>query len=206
MFKQYGKRGSWNDFYINYSDEELIEKERGKLIHKLIKAPKSVKIIDAGAGFGKTIKVLNENGYKNVEGIDTSKELIERAKRMGVKVREGRIQRLPYDDNTFDIYINIGVLEHSGEKDQILALQEAKRVLKGGGRAYFCVPFMNKTRRIILPLMRIFNWLRKTNGELFHQFIYDEQDLHRIFAIAGFEIEKIHPNNKVHVIVETKAV
>lgn len=48
---------------------------------------------------------------------------------------------LPYENNIFDVVISNHVIEHVGMKnDQIQHLQEIKRVLKPGGKAYLAVP------------------------------------------------------------------
>lgn len=48
---------------------------------------------------------------------------------------------LPYESNVFDAVISNHVIEHVGMKnDQIQHLQEIKRVLKPGGKAYLAVP------------------------------------------------------------------
>ena len=201
MFKQYSERGNWASSFGDLTDEELIKQERTKLIHKLIKAPKDARILDAGAGMGKTIKVLNENGYGYVVGIDSSDELIDRANKIGICVLWSDVRKLKFANNSFDIYNSGGVLEHFSEIEQQQVLLEARRVLKPGGKAYFCIPWM-RFRMPLLLIVRLFNWIRKTTGEPFHQCIYNEEDIRRIFTAAGFKLEGIHMNNKVKVIVE----
>lgn len=52
--------------------------EKGDL--DLISRPDS-KILDMGCGYGRTLRYLRENGFKNLTGIDVSKDLIAAAKK-----------------------------------------------------------------------------------------------------------------------------
>jgi 2-polyprenyl-3-methyl-5-hydroxy-6-metoxy-1,4-benzoquinol methylase len=47
---------------------------------------KSINIVDAGCGTGGLINYLNQNGYKNISGIDVSTKAIECCKLRGGKM------------------------------------------------------------------------------------------------------------------------
>lgn len=72
---------------------------------------------------------------------DLSPGMVEVAQRNGANLGfelEGRVadaERLPYDDNTFDLVIGHAVLHHIPDLDQ--AMSEVLRVLKPGGRFVF---------------------------------------------------------------------
>jgi SAM-dependent methyltransferase len=51
------------------------------------------------------------------------------------------IHQMPFEDNTFDLVLCNHVLEHVN--DDILAMQEIRRVLKNGGLSILQVPFFN---------------------------------------------------------------
>ncbi len=74
-----------------------------------------------------------------VVGVDFTVEQLEKARRLAaeagfdqVEFREGRIDALPVEDESFDCAISNGVINLSPEKERVFA--EAARVLRPGGR------------------------------------------------------------------------
>ena len=55
------------------------------------------------------------------------------------------IERLTFDDNSFDIFITQDVMEHIFDPEQ--AFKEIARVLKPGGAHVFTVPLVNKSQK-----------------------------------------------------------
>ncbi len=72
-----------------------------------------------------------------IHGIDYNAKMVEVAGRnikkkgMSADLRQGNVENLPYEDNTFDTIIN--TMAMSGYPDAVRALSEIKRVLKPGG-------------------------------------------------------------------------
>ena len=95
------------------------------------------KILDVGCGTGELLYVF-ENGYKNVEahGLDISPKMLEKAKERtsNVEYKEGNVEKLPYDNDTFDIVVNSASFHHYENPQK--ALEEMRRVLKPGGKLY----------------------------------------------------------------------
>ena len=80
---------------------------------------------------------VGESG--RVTGIDFTIEQLEKAREIAadagfgqVEFREGRIESLPAESESFDCVVSNGVINLAPEKDAVFA--EAARVLKGGGR------------------------------------------------------------------------
>ncbi len=99
-------------------------------------------ILDLGCGLGRHLVLLGELGFQAV-GIDGSPVAVSGARdwlrRRGLAgpVDEGRIDKLPYEDASFD-----GILEHAtlvnNDWETILeACSEAHRVLKPGALGWF---------------------------------------------------------------------
>ena len=87
------------------------------------------RILDLGAGDGRTVGMLLEQGFF-AQGIDSC---------AGENVEAGDVLHCPYEDGSFDAVITEGVAYASGQEQELL--QEAKRVLKPGGMlllADFC--------------------------------------------------------------------
>jgi arsenite methyltransferase len=98
-------------------------------------------VIDLGSGSGMDVFfAANRVGPEGkVVGIDFTLEQLEKARLLAaeagighVELKEGRIDALPVEDESFDCVISNGVINLSPEKDHVFA--EAARVLRPGGR------------------------------------------------------------------------
>src|SRR5574338_600360 len=83
----------------------------------LAKEKKCKKALDVGAGTGRLVNYLNNNGINTI-GIDKSTIA---SKYKGV--RKGVASKLTYNKNTFDLLTSISVIEHLNEKDGIKFLK-----------------------------------------------------------------------------------
>jgi ubiquinone/menaquinone biosynthesis C-methylase UbiE len=99
------------------------------------------RVIDLGSGSGMDVFFAAERVGQSgsVVGIDYTAEQLEKARRIAeesrysqVELREGRIERLPAESESFDCVISNGVINLAPDKQAVFA--EAARVLKPGGR------------------------------------------------------------------------
>jgi ubiquinone/menaquinone biosynthesis C-methylase UbiE len=97
--------------------------------------------IDLGSGSGMDVFFAAERvgASGSVVGVDFTSEQLEKARRIAkesgysqVELREGRIEQLPAEDESFDCVISNGVINLAPEKEAVFG--EASRVLKPGGR------------------------------------------------------------------------
>jgi ubiquinone/menaquinone biosynthesis C-methylase UbiE len=108
------------------------------------KKRKKIKILDAGFASGRHLVYLAKQGF-DVCGFDNSKESLKFAKKwlkkegLVVKVAKADMLKLPYKNNSFDVFIEIGTIEHLFLKDREKAIREAFRVLKPGGQLFLNV-------------------------------------------------------------------
>lgn len=101
------------------------------------------RILDAGCGNGRHVIFFAEQGF-DVYSIDISKEAIEIAKawlalaKKGLKadLRVGDIEKLPFDDEYFDVVISAEVLDHIPFSKAKKAMEEIRRVLMPNGYIY----------------------------------------------------------------------
>jgi SAM-dependent methyltransferase len=90
-------------------------------------------------------------------------------------VREGEAEKLPYEDNNFDLVTGLDVVEHLD--DDLAGLREMRRVLRPGGRALLFVP--------------AFMFLWGVQDDIsHHRRRYTLSGLKEIVRQAGFEIER----------------
>lgn len=90
------------------------------------------KILDLGCGPGIHAKKMQALGAK-VKGIDISEELLALAKAEAPKVEFtlGNANKLPYENNEFDIVVSSLVMNHINDWNSVL--REVRRVLKKNG-------------------------------------------------------------------------
>ena len=124
-----------NDKVTEYFDKNALkweEREKEyvpyflKNILNILKT-KGGSLLDVGCGTGRYLGPLSKE-FDNVQGIDVSKNMVYLAKKNGDEVRLGDCNNLPFEDNSFDVVLSIGVLEHLGDYSK--GLYEMKRVAK----------------------------------------------------------------------------
>ena len=136
------------DYYKEYYDLErkhwwFVAREKiiCNYIKKLIKNGNldqtPLKILNIGCGPGRSSQYLSSFG--EVTSIEYDKDCCEFAsERTGLKIINGSITELPFEDKSFDLVCAFDVIEHV-EDDQ-LAVSEMKRVAKNEGVLLITVP------------------------------------------------------------------
>ena len=151
---------------------------------------------DIAAAFLKRVK-----NQGNVTCVDPNKLMIDQGKKKlkylnRINWSVSNAEKLPFLDNTFDIYsVSFGVRNFSNIR---MALKEARRVLKGGGR-FICLEFskveneyiskMYKAYSKTIPLLgkyivgdaEPYDYLIKTIDEF-----YDQETFKKIIEESGF--------------------
>ncbi len=158
---------------------------------------KKKKILEAGCGLGKWVIFWRERGY-DIFGVDfhapTVKILKNYDKNLPVGV--GNVEKLDFPDNSFDIYLSFGVIEH-WEKGPQKVLREAWRVIKPGGLAIIETPLDNFFRRF-----RRFIRRRKMKG-YFYEYRFTKNELEDFVRETGFKIletglkDDLSPNRSI---------
>ncbi|KKP24474.1 MAG: S-adenosylmethionine (SAM)-dependent methyltransferase [candidate division TM6 bacterium GW2011_GWF2_28_16] len=178
---------------------------------------KNIKILEAGCGLGRVVKYLNDLGYKNVSGIEINKDSVNFLNNNypELNIIYGDILDLKYKDNSFDVVLSYGVVEHFYDGPD-KPLKSLYNVLCSGGIAIITVPSFNKLRKIKYYLRfldfrkynfirRIFkkNLLNKNKSNLgyfiepeygkFFEYRFTKKQFEDICKNAGFEIVKSLP-------------
>lgn len=165
--------------------------------------PKGIKILDAGCGDGKLVRIYEDLGY-DVWGIDVlpldkaDKVHLKGAPIRPEKFRQEDMRKLSFGDKTFDVIyciqtlINIG-LAYGGPKDEKTgdrkAIEEFMRVLKDDGLLFVTLAY---GEACIKPRVNSFR-------------VYDDARLKKLFE--GWEILDSHYfyfNFKSKMWIETK--
>jgi len=114
---------------------------RQKQVVKLASYLKGHKILDVGCGSGDiTLELIKVMKVKEAIGIDLTEESIETCKRKGIDARKVDVEkdRLPFEDNYFDVVFCLEVIEHL--YDPIHLLMETRKILKSGGFLVISTP------------------------------------------------------------------
>jgi len=132
------------------------------------------RILDVGCGTGANLMMLSEFG--DAEGVDISEDALSFCRERGLKnVRHGAAEKLPYDDETFDLVTALDVVEHLD--DDVAGLSEMRRVLRPGGHLLLFVP--------------TFMFLWGVQDEVSnHRRRYRMPELRRAVEKAGFRVER----------------
>jgi len=99
-------------------------------------AQTELRILDVGCGTGANLEMLSHFGA--AEGVDVSDDALEFCREKGLKAQKGLAEKLPFDDETFDVTTALDVIEHLD--DDIAGLKEMFRVTKRGGYSLIFVP------------------------------------------------------------------
>jgi len=127
----------------NLYGEENREYNRNRPQYKLaldflnyVQTQGKIKVLDLGCGLGEFADILKENGLKAicVDGVDMFVKSVQQRRYECYKV-DLEYQRLPFDDNEFDIVFSLDVIEHLWNTSHYLA--DIVRVLKPNGNAIF---------------------------------------------------------------------
>jgi len=181
--------------------EPFVQKIR-ELTVKLAGIRMGDRVLDVGCGTGSlTIlerKMVGKDGY--VAGIDAAIEMIDEAKRkafkenLDVDFKHGLIEKIPYDNDYFDVVTSSFMLHHLPLKLKRVGLREVYRVLKPNGRLLvvdygklilrgFCYLFYEN--RLVYDL------LKNRFPELAFSHDNYRGDIPRLIEEAGFDDVKV---------------
>ncbi len=118
----------------------------------------SDRLLELGTGTGRIAIGLAELGYRNILGIDLSREMVREARRIArvlelpVAFRQGDATRLRFEDDLFDgaIFGFNGLMQIPGRAARRAALAEIRRVVRPGAA------FLFTTHDRLLPRFRTF--------------------------------------------------
>jgi ubiquinone/menaquinone biosynthesis C-methylase UbiE len=107
------------------------------------KIPKSSSVLDIGCHAGTLVNSIWLEGYRSISGIDNNSASISKGKQKYQDIADRLIHyngdKLPYENNQFDVVTMFDVLEHIEDIHNYLA-HEVRRILKPGGRLIFQTP------------------------------------------------------------------
>lgn len=147
-------------------------------------------VVELGMGSGLNLPFYDAAQVTSVTGIDPSFKLAEKAAcrmedlQFPVETVTGSAEELPVDDNSADTVLSTFTL--CTIPDLIRALEEARRVLKPGGKLVFCEHGLSEDISIAKWQNRLNPLWRPIAGGC-----HLNRDIPRFIKAAGFEIEEL---------------
>jgi len=166
--------------HISEFDEKSVattlSKYRYQYLPILKEFNKDRRILELGCGRGIFLEFLINNGYKNVFGIDVSKEQINIAKAQNLNAEEiGVLEYLKSNNEKFDLIFAIDLIEHFHKNELIPLFEDIYNNLNNGGAFVFHTPngLGINANRIIY-------------GDLTHSTIFTPNSAMQILKLVGF--------------------
>lgn len=175
-----------SNFDINQVRQDL--KHRAPYLKSIIRywipSNRDIAVLDLACGYGALLYFLSEEGYKNLNGVDISKEQITIAKQLGLKFvsAEDILNVLKKTKNeSLDVVIAFDVLEHLSKQEILLVVDEVHRVLKSKGTFIVHVP-----NGEAIFSGAVF-W-----GDLSHETSFTRRSITQLMMLAGFKTVSFH--------------
>jgi 2-polyprenyl-3-methyl-5-hydroxy-6-metoxy-1,4-benzoquinol methylase len=124
--------------YLGKDFSEKVSKPDYRFVWVMNKMNKG-KVLDIGFGDGILLKCLFDRGF-DCYGVDLSPKTVGCIQKLipEAKLTQGNIEKLPYENETFDYVVGTEILEHVPNLQK--AIEECFRVCKKGGKLLFTVP------------------------------------------------------------------
>ena len=145
------QENAWLDKDVSWEWETHVNADS---IIKELGIVKGEKVLDIGCGPGTYLSDIQKKTGAKSFGCDIRTDVFAANKNKRVKLIEGDMLALPYQDGEFDKIFSLGVLEHDPDHDRVFG--EAARVLRKGGKLLLTVPnllsFFHVTKHVKMLL------------------------------------------------------
>ena len=189
---------SWHSFWDKTSIDNELAEAKGDypmMLDAILNySNRESVVLEGGCGLGKLLFFLREKSYKNLIGVDFIDKPLQLIKNRdsAIDVRTGDVNELPIKDDSIDLYLSMGVIEHFEEGPQN-ALNEAYRVLKDDGILIVAVPYQNIyrgtfRRYFTMPLLKLFKPSFWNRNRVFYQYYFSRKDLVKFLEQSEFDI------------------
>lgn len=128
----YIKRNLFTPKELDDSYTAKYGKTRSAINREFISKLKPKNILEIGSNVGNQLRLLQEQRYQNLYGIDINEAAVELAKKhtKNINIIKGSIFDIPFKDGYFDVVFTSGVLIHISPKDIKKAMREIYRVTR----------------------------------------------------------------------------
>ena len=144
---------NWDAYYGDRQDVNSVRiQERQRRILQyvdLLNLPPGSRVLDLGCGAGRASVELLRRGFA-LEGVDISEDMIDLARQNAEQsgfggefhFQVGDAEHLPFEDNSFDLIVSIGMLGVGPVSWGRAVMEELHRIVKPGGHVALTYPNM----------------------------------------------------------------
>lgn len=195
----YGHKASaqfWDEHWNVDNFKSMVERSRNNafILKNTRRFLKKGAILEGGCGIGRNVYCLHYNGY-SAFGVDFAEKTVEKINKYfpELKIIKGDVRSLKFDDEFFDGYWSLGVIEHFYEGYEDI-LKEMKRVVKKGGYVFLTFPYLSSLRKFKAKL-GLYKKYENINCERknFYQFALDTATVQDDFERCGFVLKYTKP-------------
>jgi ubiquinone/menaquinone biosynthesis C-methylase UbiE len=174
---------------IQYLIDEIKLEYLLSLLQSMPSVPKDIKTIEVGSGSALLSCFLAQYGYETY-ALDYSKSALNVAKNNYMLINKDRrfilgdVRRLPFKNDSFDVVISTGLLEHF--RDPQIVVDEMVRVFKKGG--LFFSDIVPKKFRLITSLAfvdKLVSWMRGKKLEHYYEKKLNKRDIEQLLLSSG---------------------
>lgn len=184
ILKQYREKKDWTKIFISKNVWVEYQKFQQSRLFKIL-YPTMLKgmagtMVEGGAGLCKITFQFHKHGW-NAYGVELEKEIVEHINKtvgnpIGFQCVNGDVRKTTFAEESIELYVSPGVIEHYDFETQKEIIDEAHRILKPGGTLVLIVPYINNFRIITWPLQLQEENYQKSMGMPFHQYRYTMKD------------------------------
>jgi len=141
-------------------------------------------VLEVGAGLGYVSRILSKESKHRVFALDYNFNVCVHANRLAQKEGssinfiQGDIQQLPFSDNSFEIIMSTGLLEHFDKKELLLMISEMRRT---SSIIIANLPQKHLSWKLCWALRRCLGSRLDPNQRL-----YEKENMINLFQKAGF--------------------
>lgn len=149
---------------------------------------KKIEVLDIGCGAGEFAYYLRERGYKNVSGVDVSKEQVKLARDLGIESikKADLVDFLRNKEGDYDVVFARDVLEHFKKEDIFEIVELIHRSLRGEGLLILQGPNGEG------PF-----GTRYLYKDFTHEIAFTESSLSQLLKTVGFSEASFYPSGPV---------
>ncbi|SMM99273.1 hypothetical protein SPONN_395 [uncultured Candidatus Thioglobus sp.] len=186
----------------HYPNEELLRFLGVNFFDKDITDRKNIKVLELGCGSCANLWMIAKEGF-DAYGLDLSDESLKLGQKMldnwqvDAELKQGSFLDLPYENNSFDIVIDVFSMNCVNHNNFLTAINETYRVLKKEGLFFSYTPSQNSGAfKNYLPAEKIDDWtlngiFRKNSpfsGNHYPFHFWEEEDYKEALIKKGFSV------------------
>jgi SAM-dependent methyltransferase len=177
----------WEECDVDREIEMCGKREIAAHILSVVRTLNNPLIVESGCGVGAWVIYLQRQGFTNIIGVENYVPVLRQLEARGGRAVEGDVQHLPFDDESVDVCLSFGVVEHFPENPSA-CLREMARILVPGGYLFLTVPYFSWMRRFVAhPLRSAYIRLKRIPRQ-FAEYRFRESEIADFCRNSGFEV------------------